>query len=141
MSVILDKIDTIMERANVSYQEAKEALDKSDGDIVEALIDLEKREKVKNKEKTVKDCFHKTGTSIFDKIKNNIKKMHQHKFKINKEKEIIMSIPLTIALLLILISFPFSIFILGILLLIGYKISIKTCESEMVVNDIIPKEE
>ncbi|MCG8485131.1 MAG: DUF4342 domain-containing protein [Clostridia bacterium] len=139
MSVTLDKIDTIMERANVSYQEAKEALEKCDGNLVEALIDLEKGEKIIVKKKKVKQDFSQKGASAFDKIVDKIKEMHQQKFKIMKAKEIILSIPLTIAVLLILITFPFSAIILGLLLLIGYRISIKTNDSEIVVNDMVAK--
>lgn len=139
MSVTLDKIDTIMERANVSYQEAKDALEKCEGNLVEALIDLEKGEKIKVKKKTAKEDFSEKGASIFDKMMKKIREMHQQKFKIQKGKELILSIPLTIALLLILFTFPFSAIALGLLLLVGYRISVKTNDSEIVVNDMVAK--
>jgi hypothetical protein len=39
----LDKLDAIRSRVSVSYEEAKEALDRAGGDVVAALIDLENR--------------------------------------------------------------------------------------------------
>lgn len=140
MSVSLDKIDVIMERANVSYQEAKEALENHKGDIVEALVELEQSEKIKKNKKKIKENINEKGSSLFGNLKDQIKKMHKYKFKITKEKETVLSIPSTIAALLIIICFPVSIVILGILLLVGYRISIKTNESEIVVNDLIKKE-
>jgi len=48
MSVNLEQIEALRERANVSYGEAKEALEVCDGDLVEALIYLEKNNKIKS---------------------------------------------------------------------------------------------
>ena len=41
----LEKLDTIRKRLDVSYDEAKKALDEADGDVVEALASLEKRQR------------------------------------------------------------------------------------------------
>ncbi len=46
MNVSLEQIDLLRKRANVSYEEAKEVLEKFDGDIIEALVYLEKNKKV-----------------------------------------------------------------------------------------------
>lgn len=43
----LEKIEKLRERAQVSYDEAREAYDHCDGDLLEALIYLEKQGKVK----------------------------------------------------------------------------------------------
>lgn len=41
----LEKIDILRQRTGVSYKEAKEVLDATEGDVVRALISLEEREK------------------------------------------------------------------------------------------------
>ena len=41
----LEKLDTIRERLDVSYDEAKKALVEADGDVIEALASLEKRQR------------------------------------------------------------------------------------------------
>ena len=43
--ITLEKIDQIVERTGVTYEEAKEALQAVDGDVVEAIIYLEKNKK------------------------------------------------------------------------------------------------
>jgi NACalpha-BTF3-like transcription factor len=46
MAVSLELIEILRERANISYEEAKEALEKCNNDVVEALIYLEKQDKI-----------------------------------------------------------------------------------------------
>ena len=48
-NITLEQIDLIMQRANVSYAEAKEALEQCGGDTVEALLLLEKAHKINSK--------------------------------------------------------------------------------------------
>ena len=42
-----EKVEKLRQHANVSYEEAKEALERSDWDILDAMIYLEKTGKVK----------------------------------------------------------------------------------------------
>jgi hypothetical protein len=44
----LEQIERLRQKANVSYEEAKNALDAADGDILEALIILERQGKVQS---------------------------------------------------------------------------------------------
>ena len=43
MTSELEKIDLIRARLGVSYKEAREALEKADGDVVQALVNLEEQ--------------------------------------------------------------------------------------------------
>ena len=44
---MFEKVEKLREKANVSYEEAKEALERSNGDILDAMILLEKEGKTK----------------------------------------------------------------------------------------------
>ena len=46
MNIQMEQVDKLKERADVSYKEAKEALEQSGGDLLEAMILLEKEGKV-----------------------------------------------------------------------------------------------
>lgn len=46
MTTTLEQVELLREKANVNYDEAKEALESSDGDLLDALIYLEKKGKV-----------------------------------------------------------------------------------------------
>ena len=48
MAVTLEDVERLREKADISYEEAKAALERSNGDLLDALIDLERRGKTKN---------------------------------------------------------------------------------------------
>jgi translation elongation factor EF-Ts len=41
MSITLEKVDQVRERTGVSYQKAKEVLEQTEGDVLEAIVLLE----------------------------------------------------------------------------------------------------
>lgn len=47
MAITLEDVECLREKANVSYEEAKAALERSGGDLLDALIDLERQGKTK----------------------------------------------------------------------------------------------
>ena len=47
---MFDKVDKLRERANVSYEEAKDALDRANGDILDAMILLEREGKTRRED-------------------------------------------------------------------------------------------
>lgn len=47
MSITLEEIERLREKADVSYEEARAALERSGGDLLEALIDLERQGKIR----------------------------------------------------------------------------------------------
>lgn len=48
MAITLEEVEKLREKADVSYEEAKAALEESRGDLLEALIALERRGRTKN---------------------------------------------------------------------------------------------
>ena len=48
--VTLDQVEKLRKRANISYDEAKAALEDTDGDLLEAIINLEKENRIKSPE-------------------------------------------------------------------------------------------
>jgi len=85
----LEKIDMIVERLGVSYKEAKEALEKSGGSVVDALIYIEE-----NKKSWI-ETFTVAGSEVMDKIKELIKKGNVTKIRIKKDDKVIVEIPVT----------------------------------------------
>ena len=47
---MLEKVERLVEKANVSYEEAKAALDEANGDLLDAMVLLERQGKVKRPE-------------------------------------------------------------------------------------------
>lgn len=98
--ITIESIDAVYQRIpNVTYSEAKEALQECDGDVVDAIILLESKKggnttsKVK---KTVEDVFGKDGEEIKSQLKELLRKSSVIRVIIEKNGKIIMNIPLTV---------------------------------------------
>lgn len=120
MSDRLEQIDELRKRANVSYEDAKDALERCNGDMVEALIYLEKQNKLK-----ANQC-----SSFFDKVKHIIKKGNNTLMVFKKRKRVVVSLPVTIAVLITLFA-PYITFISIILALVtGHRIKFEGREGQ-----------
>jgi len=131
MSVSLEKIDMLMERANISYKEAKETLERFDGDLVESIIYLESNEKVNYSKKTdssFKGNFHSQRnhqqSEYAEKAKKGIKKLTKMSFVIEKKEKTLLNIPLLAAIILLIVTFPVFAVLALIPYLFGYEIQI-----------------
>lgn len=140
-----EMIEILIEKANISREEAQEVLEKCNWDLLDSIIYLERRGKVENNEATTiievkeeeqekkednKKHDEKFGGigevigRIFKFVGKFIKKGSNHFFEVRKENEKPIRISLTISiLLLIFLSVP-SIVLLIVGLFCGYKYSI-----------------
>lgn len=128
--VTLEQVEKLKERANVSYDEAKAALEATGGDLLEALIYLEKQGKVKapkgngfyssegetpqrDKEYAYKEeRAAQRGESFSGLIKRFgrfclrlIQKGNRNVFEVLKGNECKASIPVTVLALLLIFAF------------------------------------
>lgn len=113
-NITLEQIDLIMQRANVTYTEAKAALEHCNGDVVEALLYLEKAEKIQTQK----------SPSSTDKVTSVINKLNATTFIMKKEARTYVNVPLSVALIAIILCFHVSIIAIIIALILGVKISI-----------------
>lgn len=116
-TITLEQIDLIMQRANVSYQEAKEALEHCNGDLVKALLYLEKTESIQTHK-------HKKETTTTDKVTSFIDKLNATTFIMKKKERIYVNVPLSVALIAIILCFHVSIGSIIIALILGVRIAI-----------------
>lgn len=80
MDITLEMIDQIRERTGVSYEQAKQALEDANGNVVDALVALEKDDK---------ECSHE----VVDKIKAMIKKGNVTKISMKKGEKTVLTVP------------------------------------------------
>lgn len=136
MTITLEQIDEVIARTNVSYHEAKEALQETDGDVLEALLYLEKsnqgskkntKDTSQNKSQTEKDTDFKEKRRAHrrekhKKFKSQFKRfmgINVGVFKNNKKSMTIPAWLIVLGTLLFHDAMAF-IFIIGLLLaLIG----------------------
>jgi hypothetical protein len=129
MEITLEKIDLLRKRANVSYKEAKEALEKNDGDVVEALASLEEEDKIKPQKED-------TGPSFWEKAKRLYVKASKVRFIISREGTSLLNIGVPLALLVAVVAMPLAAALIILALITGCRIKfIKTDGEECRIND------
>jgi hypothetical protein len=142
--VSLEQVEDLRKRANVSYEEAKKALEEADGDILEAIIILERQNKIDPPEGggyySTKDnakeqeSYEKSSTkkeyddkevniSIGDLLKKLgnfalklIEKGNRNYFEVVRNGERVMKLPVTVLAILALFMFwiVFPLIIVGL---------------------------
>ncbi len=95
----LKKIDDILKRTDTDYSTAKQALDDANGDVLDAIILIE------GKNKTYSKGPNK-GEQIFNQIKDILSKGNATKITIKKNNEVIVNLPVTAGIIGALVA-PF----------------------------------
>ncbi|NLY43121.1 MAG: DUF4342 domain-containing protein [Clostridiaceae bacterium] len=128
MSISFEKIEELRKRANISYEEAKVLLEKHNGDIVEALIELEKSKRIRND----------GTTSFYEKLRRLFIKGNRTKFIVTYKGETVVNVPVNYLILALLFSIHFMVFSLIIIFITGCRMTIKKPEGTVMdVDDAI----
>ncbi len=143
------KIELVKDRTGATYSEAMEALEKTDGSVIDAILFIEKRidgeeekedgssnESMTDEEKKINDTEDK-GSYIIDNIKKIIRKGNVARILIKKEEEIIVNIPVN-AGILGMIFVPW-VTILSAVAALGTKCSISLVKNDGDVIDLSGK--
>ncbi len=133
MDISLEKIDQVRDRTGVNYKEAKEALEETEGNVIDAIIFLEEKQQVKWFD-NISENVTGIGSDIFEKIKSIIKKGNVTKILLKRNGEIIMNIPVTAGAVGAIISPPIT--MAGILAAIATKCKIEIVKTDGEIVDI-----
>lgn len=95
METELDKLDLLRQRFNLSYKEAKEALDLAGGDVVQALIQLEDQ----NLSAGWSEKLEGRGRQVVGQLKSVWKKSKDTKIRLKKGDKTIVEIPASVGAL------------------------------------------
>ena len=153
-----EMVEKLRAKANVSYEEAKAALEKSDWDMLDALVLLESEGKVKDapeaKEYTtqekkeyswntgngeVKVTFSSALSKLWDWIKKLFQKGNANQFVITRKGDELIAMPITVLALLLICFWPFSLVILFVGLFLGARYSFRGPGINTNVNDFMNK--
>ena len=142
----LEKVEKLRERANVSYEDARTALEENGWDLLDAMVALEKSGKtdapaqeqystsydqqkeyvsvkttVENQQKEQQPRF---GRTLGEALHNFFRICRENAFCVTRNSELILRIPLFAVIIILLFTWKFSIPILLIALLFGFRYSI-----------------
>ncbi len=90
--ITLEKIDLVRERMGVSYKEAREALEKSNGSVVEALVMLESKPAATQ---PWREEFATRGNELLDRVKALIREGNISKIRIKQKDRVLFELPVT----------------------------------------------
>ncbi|OPJ57000.1 DUF4342 domain-containing protein [Alkalithermobacter paradoxus] len=126
MDITLEKIDQILERTEVSYAEAKEALINSNGDVIEALIYLEK------KNKKVFKGINEKGNELIDKLREALKRGNITRVILEREGDVILNLPVSVGAIGLVIAPVASIIGVSAAMVTNYKLKIIKDDGESI---------
>lgn len=129
MEITLEKIELVKDRTGVSYKEAKEALEKAEGSVVDAIIDIEESIDLKAKSK-----LGEQGAHVIDKIKELVKKGNVSKIIVKKNDEVVLNLPLNVSLLGTVLA-PWAM-LAGVIAAFGTKCVIELVKDDGEIIDI-----
>jgi hypothetical protein len=156
--ITIEQVEKLRKYTGVTYAQAKEALESTDGDILEAVILLEKQQKIqpqsttetkaeekskgddvsgkKTKDSEVNETFKDLGRFL----KDLLHKGNTNHFDVIKDKKVVMMVPMTLFVLLILFAFwvMLPLLVIGLFFGYGYRFSGSDLEKTQ-VNEAVEK--
>lgn len=93
MEITLEKIELVKDRTGVSYKEAKEALELSEGSVVDAIIAIEEAAAATGKSKA-----SEYAQETVAKIKEFVNKGNISKITVKRGDDVLLNIPVTVGI-------------------------------------------
>lgn len=141
MNINLEQIDEMRKRTNCSYSEAKELLEKNNGDLISAIIEFEKKHGSKSNSSSNQKKAEKDSTSFGKRVRELIRKGFATRVIIEKAGNTFLNVSLNILIIAVLITLPvifidFAAFI--VLYVMGYRIRVRKEKGQDVnVNEFV----
>ncbi|HHW94403.1 MAG TPA: DUF4342 domain-containing protein [Mogibacterium sp.] len=133
MEINLEKIELVKERTGATYAESKEALEKANGSVVDAIIDIEENINMNKDAKSSEESKFKDNPT-FKKMKEIIEKGNVSRIIIAKNGETYVNFPLTAGVVGAILV-PWGV-ILGIVAALGTQCDIQFVDDKNQVVDI-----
>lgn len=121
--ITLEKIDMLRDRTGISYREAKDALERSNGNVLEALIEFEEK-----KDTNWTEEISVRSSEVIDKVKALIYEGNVNKISVKHDGRTLVEIPVTFGAI--------GAVVLPHLAVLGVMVAMfKRCTIEVVRND------
>lgn len=90
----LEKIDQLRKRLGLSYREAREALERANGDLLEALIQNEENSKAE-----AQNELEKWSNKLVERVRSILRQGNVTRIKLKKDGKTVAEIPATVGAL------------------------------------------
>ena len=132
MEITLEKIELVKDRTGVSYREAKEALEATEGNVVDAIIKIEDEINAK-----VGAKLSDNGAKVIEKIKEYIRKGNVARITVKKDGEVMLNIPVTVGVVGTVLA-PW-LTVIGSIVALGMKCEILLVKDDGTIIDLSSK--
>ncbi len=116
----IEDVETLRSKAGISYEEAVSLLDKYDGDLARALIELEKRGQVNGKAE-----FKFDAEEIVEWVKKMWHKGMNTRVVIERKSETLVNLPVIFLILMLMLGVHAMIVAAVIMLVTGCSVSLR----------------
>jgi hypothetical protein len=146
-----EMVEKLREKANVSYEEAKAALEAADWNLLDALVLLENQGKVtggtdySTKSETTQDFrhdhrhCHENAGRVGRQIASALNNMSRYFVSFTRKGETMFELPLLVMILLLVFGFWMTLPLLILGLFFGFKYSLKGAAGVEAVNRVMDK--
>lgn len=93
VEIPLEVIEALRRKANLTYRQARDILQQTGGDLLEALVHIEENSGNKI------DEFSERGKVLYQHAKNVAGRLHQTRVKINVKDKTLVELPVTVSAL------------------------------------------
>ncbi|MCR5596212.1 MAG: DUF4342 domain-containing protein [Lachnospiraceae bacterium] len=129
MEITLEAVEKVMELTGVEYQAAKEALQKADGDVDEAIKLIQPK---------ATGTFEDETKKAIEKLKKTVAEGNVDKIQIRREDEILLSIPVNVGIvggILGLAAAPWAL-IAGAIAAFGFGCKLEVVKKDGTVDEV-----
>jgi len=149
----MEMVEKLRQKANVSYEEARDALEKSEWDLLDALVYLEGQGKIRQEAQgnsyTTKEeprpkppqeqDYRGAFTRFFSYVAELINKANQIFMDARRNGKVVLSVPLTVLLLLLAFMFWWVVPIMAVSLFFGVRYSFRGSQAADTLNKAMDK--
>ncbi|MCR5591805.1 MAG: DUF4342 domain-containing protein [Lachnospiraceae bacterium] len=150
-----EKVEKLREKANVTFEEAKAALDEANGDLLDAMILLEKQGKAESHKESFStkeagtDVLvvdqpetkneKKRGNAFTDKLKVLWHKSCENNFVVERNEETIVNIPIWVFIIVLVLTWHVTLIAMIVALFFGCRYSFRGASEMKFANDVCDK--
>jgi hypothetical protein len=133
MEVTLEKIEIVKDRTGVEYKDAKDALEKADGSVVDAIINIEESIDSKAK-KNIAD----QSASIVQSVKDLVKKGNVSKIVVkSNDGDVLLNLPINASIVATILA-PWGV-LAGVVSSFAFKCSVEVVKEDGSVVNVSEK--
>ncbi len=155
----LEKVEKLRERANVSYEEARQALEENNWDMLDAMVSLEKQGKVDGPKQSsystsyeqqeeyvsVKETVyddktkkgHKGSSTLGDMLRKFFRICRDNSFCINRHDELVFKLPVILLLIIAVWAWKIVLPLLIVGLFFNFRYSFEGKDNLKEANDLM----